>query len=91
MAQVVPPAEHRVLSRYEMEVGDAATMRTIGTRFSIEGRRGNTVTVYVHLDEAQEFLRLAPNARLMARDNDAWMRNLTRQDRAGDDQTDPDQ
>jgi MYXO-CTERM domain-containing protein len=78
-----PATAPRILSRYEMEVSDPTSMAKIGRRFSIEGRKGNTVTVYVHQDEAESFRQLAPGARLVAADNDAWMRDLTRADRAG--------
>ena len=63
VASATTPGQNRILSRYEVSGLDAATLRAVGTRFSIEGRRGDTFTVYVPLEQANELLAMAPAAR----------------------------
>lgn len=58
-------------------------MRRIGQQFSIEGRDGERISVYVPQAQ-QDILRLlVPQAMLIQEDVDAWMRDLSEEDKAG--------
>lgn len=77
------PNQTGPLSRFEVPIADYATMSNIGREFSIEGGRGNVVDVYVPWSRHRDLYELAPDAKLVEEDVDAWMRDLTRADMAG--------
>jgi hypothetical protein len=67
-------AAERKIARYEIKHDGSEALREAARRYSVEGRRGDRLEIYVPHSERRRFLRLIPNARLLEEDVDATVR-----------------
>lgn len=75
--------ENPALSRYLVNPSSTAVMTKIAEKYEVELRRGDGFQIIVPAPEAQELLRLVPNAVLLEPDITQALKERLKKDRAG--------
>lgn len=69
-----PAFSKEILSRYEVSNATAALVKDLATHFEVQGRKGEALRVLVTQEKTAEFLQLAPQARLIEGDINAYLK-----------------